>query len=275
MIHEKDKYNNKTKGVRPKNRVYCPECRRQKMKFNTEKEANDFIRWNGKNFDEKAPLRVYWCEGCCAYHITARPIGNVGVTVNMTLPYLTDALEKDKVRVVRTVKAIYNVLNILKQPSGYYGKTGLGKCKSILDSLNYSNNPYYVEERKKIYEIVEQQRAEYKDVWMKKKYCKLVKLKLYSVLCDLNHDEQYNVGKYDYNLAYILYLANNDGYDLNGLPELFLEEWETLFKASPVSKYLVDKMTSSTESDETIKNNPIKETLSEGEANVPGIQVSD
>ena len=275
MRHDRDKYA-QSKGVKPKNRVFCPDCQRQKMKFETEKQAHDFIKWNSSNFDGKIPSRIYWCEACCGYHITARPEGNVGVTLNMKLPYLTEALEKDKVRVVRTVKQIYKTLNILRHPSGYYGKSGLGICKSILDSLNTSNNPYYKEEREKIYEVVENLRAENKDIWMKRKYCRLIKTKLYRSLCNIDHDEQTVLKKYKYDLAYILYLAKEDGYDIHELPELFLEEWETLFKASPVSKYLTNKMTINETSDNgTDKNNQNEENLHEGETDVPGIQVSD
>ena len=272
MLHDKDKYN-QSKGIKPKNRVYCPDCQRQKMKFNSEREAHDFIKWNKENFDEKIPSRIYWCEACCGYHITARPEGNVGIALNIKLPYLTEALETDKHRVMSAVKTIYKVLGILKQPMGYYGKSGLGKCKSLLDNLDYANNPYYKDEREEIYTVIEEQRSRYKDVWMKRKYCKLVKTKLYSVLCDINISEQAAVKRYDYNLAYILYLAGNDEYDLNDLPETFLDDWETLFQASPISKCLTDKMTPST-SNETNKNNQYEEALSEGETDVPGIQVS-
>lgn len=239
MLHDKDKYA-QSKGVKPKNRVFCPDCKRQKMKFDTEKQARNFIKWNRENFDDKIPSRIYWCEACCGYHITAKPDGGVGVAVNMKLPYLTEALETDKVRVIRTVKMIYNVVNILKQPSGYYGKTGLGKCKSILDNLDYANNPYYLEEREKLREIVDQQRNEYKDTWMKRKYCKLIKTKIYRILCDLDNDCA--LQQYVYNLQYIKYLAEQDNYNLSELPELFLEEWETLFRASPVSNSLEDKL---------------------------------
>lgn len=275
MLHDKDKYN-QVKGIKPKNRVYCPDCGRQKMKFNSEKEAEDFIKWNKTNFDDKIPSRIYWCEACCGYHITARPKGSVGVTVNMKLPYLTEALETDKYRVVHTVKMIYKVLNILKQPSGYYGKIGFGKCKSILDCLDYSQNPYYLEERQKLQEIVNQQRAEYKDVWMKRKYCRLIKTKLYKTLCDVDHDWLSLVKRYNYDLVYILNLAKNDEYDLKDLPELFLDEWETLFNASPVSEHLTDKMKINQPSDNgTDKDNSDEETLLEGEEYGPGIQVSD
>jgi hypothetical protein len=120
-----------------------------------------------------------------------------------------------------------------------------------------------------------QQRAEFKDVWMKKKYCRLVKTKLYRSLCDMDHDEQYVVERYNYDLKYILQLADADGYNLSDLPELFLDEWETLFNASPVSKWLTDKMVINALDNGTYKNNQDEEALSEREEHVPGIQVSD
>ena len=270
MRHEKDRYHNQVKGIKPKKRVYCADSMRPKMKFETEKEARDFIKWNHDNFEEKIPSRVYWCEACCGYHITARPEGKVGVTVNMKLPYLTDALEKDRNRVMHAVKAIHKVLNILKQPMGYYGKIGFGICKSTLDSMDNANNPYYKDERKELMEIVEQQRTQYKPVWMKRKYCKLIKTKLYRSLCDSVHSIDYNIEAYKYNLAYILHLAQDDEYDIRELPELFLDEWETLFQASPVSDYLTDKMT--IDDNGTDKNHQTEEALIEAEEHAPGIQ---
>ena len=270
MRHEKDRYHNQIKGIKPKNRVYCADSMRPKMRFETEREAHDFIKWNHDNFEEKIPSRVYWCEACCGYHITAKPENGVGVAINMKLPYLTEALEKDKPRVMKAVKSIHKVLNILKHPMGYYGKIGLGVCKSTLDSLNSSRNPYYIEERKELMTVVDQQRALYKPAWMKRKYCKLVKTKLYRSLCDSEHSEDYNTGKYKYDLTYILHLAQNDDYDINDLPELFLDEWETLFQASPVSKYLTDKMT--IDDNGTDKDHQTEEALAEAEEHVPGIQ---
>ena len=105
MRHDRDKYS-QSKGVKPKKRVYCADSMRQKMKFDTEKEAEDFIKWNRANFDDKIPSRIYWCEACCGYHITARPMGGVGVTINMKLPYLTEALKTDNCN--RWVSAYFN-----------------------------------------------------------------------------------------------------------------------------------------------------------------------
>ena len=57
--------------MKPKNRIFCPDCGRLKMLFHTEKEAQRFIKWNGNDIDTGGEqLRIYYCSGCCGYHIT-------------------------------------------------------------------------------------------------------------------------------------------------------------------------------------------------------------
>lgn len=60
---------------KPKHRVMCPDCRRQKMLFETEKEAERFIEYNGDKINDggRLKLRVYYCPSCCGYHITSKP----------------------------------------------------------------------------------------------------------------------------------------------------------------------------------------------------------
>ena len=55
-----------------KNRVFCPECGRAKMLFQTEKKAEGFIRFNGDDIPmpEGCTLRTYYCEACGGWHIT-------------------------------------------------------------------------------------------------------------------------------------------------------------------------------------------------------------
>ena len=55
-----------------KNSVFCPDCGRIKMLFKTEKEANLFIKFNGKDIAwHGRPLRVYLCPACMGYHISS------------------------------------------------------------------------------------------------------------------------------------------------------------------------------------------------------------
>ena len=56
--------------MKPKNRVMCPDCGRQKMLFETERKAQDFIRWNSEDMRNGESLRPYHCKACCGWHIT-------------------------------------------------------------------------------------------------------------------------------------------------------------------------------------------------------------
>lgn len=61
--------------MKPKNnRVMCPECFRAKMLFETKKQADNFIKWNGKDIDTHGgELRSYFCPACGGYHISSKP----------------------------------------------------------------------------------------------------------------------------------------------------------------------------------------------------------
>ena len=57
-----------------KNRVMCPECFKQKMLFETQKEADAFIKWNGEDIDTNGgELRSYYCPACGGWHISSKP----------------------------------------------------------------------------------------------------------------------------------------------------------------------------------------------------------
>jgi len=57
---------------KPKNRVLCPDCGREKMLFETEKKAQLFIEYNWESLtNDKNKLRVYYCPACCGYHISS------------------------------------------------------------------------------------------------------------------------------------------------------------------------------------------------------------
>lgn len=56
-----------------KNRVFCNECQRTKMLFETEKKALLFMKFNNDEIAEendKVPMRAYFCEACGGWHIT-------------------------------------------------------------------------------------------------------------------------------------------------------------------------------------------------------------
>ncbi len=56
-----------------KNRVFCNECQRPKMLFETEKKALLFMKFNNEEIaeeNEKVPSRAYFCEACAGWHLT-------------------------------------------------------------------------------------------------------------------------------------------------------------------------------------------------------------
>lgn len=56
-----------------KNRIFCHECQRPKMLFETEKKALLFMKFNNEEIaaeNEKVPARAYFCEACGGWHIT-------------------------------------------------------------------------------------------------------------------------------------------------------------------------------------------------------------
>ncbi len=59
-----------------KNKVHCYDCGRNKMLFESEKKALNFIKFNSENIEEEngiKPIRAYFCQSCCGWHITSKP----------------------------------------------------------------------------------------------------------------------------------------------------------------------------------------------------------
>lgn len=68
------------KGIKPKMRVFCRAIRRSKILFETEKKAENFIKFNAaeiKNSSGVAPIRAYFCEVCGGWHVTHRRTGGL------------------------------------------------------------------------------------------------------------------------------------------------------------------------------------------------------
>ena len=62
-------------GIKPKDRIWCPVIRRSKLLFDSEKKAQNFIKFNAediKNSGGVAPVRSYFCEVCGGWHVTHR-----------------------------------------------------------------------------------------------------------------------------------------------------------------------------------------------------------
>lgn len=65
----------------PKNIRFCYGCHRNKMCFETKSKADNFIKFNKDEIlKEKgyAPVRSYYCEFCCGFHVTSNSSIEVG-----------------------------------------------------------------------------------------------------------------------------------------------------------------------------------------------------
>ena len=97
-----------TKPIKPsKSLIYCYACKRRKMLFEEKSEADNFIKYNhGGILEEngKAPVRSYYCELCCGYHVTSNPSREEGEKMDCQdsqlikeLTSITQAMDKFKV----------------------------------------------------------------------------------------------------------------------------------------------------------------------------------
>lgn len=87
--------------------VNCYACKRRKMLFSEQSEADNFIKYNqGGILEEngKAPVRSYYCELCCGYHVTSNPSKEEGEKLDRQdsqlikeLTSITEAIDKFKV----------------------------------------------------------------------------------------------------------------------------------------------------------------------------------
>ena len=120
-----------------KNKVFCYDCGRNKMLFETEKKANTFLKFNADVIEEesgKRPIRSYFCQSCCGWHITSQ--------------------EDKPNRISRTEKVI-NLYNKAKEEEMKFEK------KEIINNIQKAQNGDFVyiglflteESRNKLYDI--------------------------------------------------------------------------------------------------------------------------
>lgn len=74
--YEEYQYENRglVKQFAAKNRIYCPDCRKRKVLFESESQANNFIKFNSQDIEAAngyAPIRSYYCPLCCGWHVTS------------------------------------------------------------------------------------------------------------------------------------------------------------------------------------------------------------
>lgn len=59
-----------------RHRIFCNGAYRMKLFFETEKKANNFLKYNADTIEQEngvKPVRTYYCMYCGGYHVTSRP----------------------------------------------------------------------------------------------------------------------------------------------------------------------------------------------------------
>lgn len=66
----------KLKRIPVKERTFCVQANRSKMKFATEGSAEQYLKYiDGEEFKKKKPIRSYHCTSCRAWHVTSKKGG--------------------------------------------------------------------------------------------------------------------------------------------------------------------------------------------------------
>lgn len=149
-----------------KNQYYCPGCGKTKMLFESQKKADNFIRFNKDAFVEegkKAPVRSYYCPVCGGWHVTSNPNEEQFTTMsdpNSRLTKMERVIMRQKKKrehafflmrknaLIEEVKELYTEQNF---------KESLRKCREILKLLKdngkdeWNDNRYVV---RLMYEII-------------------------------------------------------------------------------------------------------------------------
>lgn len=131
-----------------KHRVYCQDCGRHKLNFESEKKANTFIKFNSEDIEEEsgyAPKRVYYCISCGGWHLTSneQALQSKSRSERMIERYEKDkekrALEKERATKLRLEKApeitkrLHNVRCLIKKAKEYLEESNLSQCTVSLN----------------------------------------------------------------------------------------------------------------------------------------------
>ncbi len=144
--------------MKPKhNRVMCPDCFRQKMLFETQKQADNFIKWNGDDIDTNGgELRSYYCKCCGGWHITSKP-HRAAVAATENAAKAEKKQEENRESIVQeTYKKIIEEIPTLPSPKAgfircmikcYIKVNNIELTRAERDNLNKITISYYFKQK--------------------------------------------------------------------------------------------------------------------------------
>lgn len=109
--NDRHAYDNKVKPQ--SNRIMCPTAKKMKQLFDTENEANTFIRFNADKLAYGADkLRVYWCDSCAGFHISSKRYRSEyeGMTDRLIESAKRDKSSKSKIENLIEAQQIWNAI---------------------------------------------------------------------------------------------------------------------------------------------------------------------
>ena len=120
---------------KPKNRIMCPDCGKQKMLFESESKANNFIKFNKDAIENGDELRAYYCPACCGWHISHQKFHKdmEGRTDKMIEAYNT----------LKDIKRVPNINDIINEVYQILIAANLKDKKQINELLRHKEYSHY------------------------------------------------------------------------------------------------------------------------------------
>lgn len=129
---------------KPQNRIMCPDCGKQKMLFESEAKANNFIKWNKDEIENGDKLRPYYCPACCGWHISHQKFHKdmEGRTDKLIEAYNNQKKNHNEYD-YQLIDELYNKLKELNLKSRK-------QVNSLLNQKEYSNYSSFVKQEAKV-----------------------------------------------------------------------------------------------------------------------------
>ena len=138
---------------KPQNRIMCPDCGKQKILFESETKANNFIKWNKDEIENGDKLRAYYCPACCGWHISHQKFHK---DMEGRTDKLIEIYNKEKeLEKVKHGPFINDIINELYQKIKEYNFKDRKSVNQLLYKPEYSNYSSFVKQEAKVKYYIE------------------------------------------------------------------------------------------------------------------------